>query len=79
MPTKPKSQHSPEQSARLRITLVKSPIGYAEGQKRTVRTLGLHRMNQTVEQPDSACLRGMIAKVGHLLHVELVEARDETA
>jgi large subunit ribosomal protein L30 len=79
MPAKPKSELSPELGARLRITLVKSPIGYAEGQKRTVRTLGLHRMNQTVEQPDSASLRGMIAKVRHLLSVELVEASDETA
>ncbi|MBN1887458.1 MAG: 50S ribosomal protein L30 [Thermoflexales bacterium] len=76
---KPKSQLDPELAARVRITLVKSPIGYAEGQKRTVRTLGLHRMNQTVEQPDSASLRGMIAKVSHLVSVELVEASDETA
>ncbi len=54
----------------LRITLVRSPIGYAERQKRTVRALGLRRMNQTVEQADTPVIRGMIAKVSHLLKVE---------
>lgn len=54
----------------LRITLVRSPIGYSERQKRTVRALGLRRLNQTVEQADSPVVRGMIAKVSHLLQVE---------
>jgi large subunit ribosomal protein L30 len=54
----------------LRITLVRSPIGYAERQKKTVRALGLRRMNQTVEQADTAQIRGMIAKIPHLLRVE---------
>jgi len=54
----------------LRITLVKSPIGYTQRQKKTVRALGLHRLNQTVEQADSAVLRGMLAKVSHLVQVE---------
>jgi large subunit ribosomal protein L30 len=54
----------------LRITLVRSPIGYALRQKRTVRALGLHRLNQTVEQADTPVVRGMIAKVTHLVRVE---------
>jgi large subunit ribosomal protein L30 len=54
----------------LRITLVRSPIGYAERQKKTVRALGLRRMNQTVEHADTAQIRGMIAKIPHLLRVE---------
>jgi large subunit ribosomal protein L30 len=54
----------------LHITLVRSPIGYAERQKKTVRALGLHRMNQTVEHADTAQIRGMIAKIPHLLRVE---------
>ena len=54
----------------LRITLLKSPIGYEKSQKETVRALGLRRMNQTVEQVDSAVIRGMIAKVTHLVQVE---------
>ena len=54
----------------LRITLVRSPIGYAERQKKTVRALGLRRMNQTVEHADTAQIRGMIARIPHLLRVE---------
>jgi len=54
----------------LRVTLVKSPIGYTKDQKKTARALGLRRMNQTVEHKDSAALRGMLAKIVHLLRVE---------
>jgi len=54
----------------LRITLTKSPIGYTERQKRTVRALGLRKMNQTIEQSDSPVIRGMVAKIGHLVTVE---------
>lgn len=54
----------------VRITLVRSPIGYSERQKATVRALGLRRINQTVEHQDSPTLRGMIAKVSHLIDVE---------
>jgi len=53
----------------LTLTLVKSPIGYSERQKRTVRALGLRRMMQSVEHSDTPVLRGMIAKVPHLLNV----------
>jgi large subunit ribosomal protein L30 len=54
----------------IRIRLIRSPIGYSDRQKRTVKALGLHRMNQTVEKPDSPAVRGMIAKVSHLVRVE---------
>lgn len=54
----------------VRITLVRSPIGYSERQKATVRALGLRRLNQTVEHQDSPTLRGMLAKVAHLIEVE---------
>lgn len=64
----------PEKKAKktkfLRVTLVKSPIGYTKRQKETVRALGLNRMHQTVEHEDSPAIRGMIAKVVHLLDVE---------
>jgi large subunit ribosomal protein L30 len=56
----------------LRITLVKSPIGYSKRHKATVRALGLRRMHQTVEQVDTPTLRGMLYKVNHL--VEIAEA-----
>ncbi len=54
----------------VRITLVRSPIGYSWRQKRTVRALGLRRMHQTVEHVDSPTLRGMIQQVSHLVKVE---------
>lgn len=58
----------------LRITLVTSPIGCEKSQKRTVRALGLHRLNQSVEQADTPVIRGMIHKVRHLVRVEEIEA-----
>jgi large subunit ribosomal protein L30 len=57
----------------LRITLKKSPIGYAKDQKATVAALGLHKIRQTVERPDNDSVRGMVYKVCHLVNVEEVE------
>jgi large subunit ribosomal protein L30 len=54
----------------VRVTLVRSPIGYTKDQKKTVLALGLRRMHQTVEHHDNPALRGMIRKVIHLLRVE---------
>jgi large subunit ribosomal protein L30 len=54
----------------IRIKLVRSPIGYSLRQKRTVRALGLRRMNHTVEHVDSPTLQGMLNKVSHLVEVE---------
>ena len=54
----------------LRITLVRSPIGFPLRQKRTVRALGLRRMHQTVEHPDNPAIRGMLASIPHLVRVE---------
>jgi large subunit ribosomal protein L30 len=56
--------------AKISVTMVKSGIGYKEDQKRTLRALGLRRMNQSVVHNDSAVLRGMINKVRHLVTVE---------
>jgi large subunit ribosomal protein L30 len=57
----------------LKITLVRSPIGNTERHKATIRALGLHKLGQTVVQPDTLSVRGMIAKVNHLLEVEEVQ------
>ena len=57
--------------AKLHITWVKSGIGYAEFQKRTLKALGLRRLNQTVAHNDCASVRGMINKVKHLVKVEV--------
>jgi large subunit ribosomal protein L30 len=60
--------------AKLRITWTKSAIGYAKDQKETIRVLGLKRLGQSVEQNDTASVRGMIHKVRHLVAVEEVGA-----
>jgi len=60
-------------SDKLRITLSKSPIGYPLKQKRTVRALGLRKMNQTVELGNTATIRGMVDKVRHLVTVEEID------
>lgn len=57
----------------LRVTLVRSPIGYSKDQKATVRALGLRRLHQTVVKDDTPAIRGMVAKVRHMLRVEEVE------
>jgi len=56
--------------AKLRITWVKSSIGYAEVQKRTLKALGFKRLNQSVTHDDCNSIQGMINKVKHLVKVE---------
>lgn len=58
---------------KIKITLVRSPIGNTERHRATVRAIGLHRIGQTVEQADTLSLRGMLAKVNHLVKIEEVE------
>ncbi len=62
--------------AKVAITWRKSAIGYNQRQKDTIRKLGLRRLNQTVEHDDSRTLRGMIARVGHLVDVRDGESGD---
>ncbi len=54
----------------LKLTLVRSPIGYPKQQKATVRALGFHHLNQTVDHIDTPVIRGMLNKVVHLIRVE---------
>jgi large subunit ribosomal protein L30 len=54
----------------LRITLVRSPLGNSRRHKATVRALGLTRIHQIVEQADTPQLRGMLAKVAHMVKIE---------
>lgn len=58
--------------AKLKITLVKSPIGAIPKQRATVEALGLRKLNKTVEMPDNDVVRGMIWHVRHLVKVEEV-------
>ena len=57
---------------KLKITLVKSPIGAVPKQKATVVALGLNKMHKTVEMPDNGAVRGTVAAVRHLVKVEEV-------
>ena len=54
----------------LKITQIKSTIGYKKKAKSTLKALGLRKMHQTIEQVDSPVLRGMINRVNYLVKVE---------
>ena len=56
----------------LKITQIKSPIGYKQKAKTTLKALGLRKMHQSAEQVDSPVLRGMINRVNYLVKVEEV-------
>ncbi|MBE3039642.1 MAG: 50S ribosomal protein L30 [Chloroflexi bacterium] len=58
---------------KLRITWMKSAIGYSVKHKATIRALGLHRLHQSVELVDNQALRGMLMKVNHLVQIEEVK------
>jgi large subunit ribosomal protein L30 len=70
----PKAEAEPV--ATVRVTYRKSAIGYSHDQKATVVALGLRRLHQTVEHPDTPALRGMVHKVRHLVSVDGVAADD---
>jgi large subunit ribosomal protein L30 len=52
---------------KIRIKLVRSPICAPDKHKKIVRALGLRKLNQVVEKPDTPGFRGMVAKIPHLL------------
>ena len=56
--------------AKLRVTLIKSGIGYAQSQKKTLKALGLNRLNKSIVHNDNPSVRGMLDKVRHLVKVE---------
>jgi large subunit ribosomal protein L30 len=58
--------------AKLKITLVRSPLGRKQNQIRTVEALGLRKIRQSVEKDDNPAIRGMINTVSHLVEVEEV-------
>ena len=59
--------------AKLRITWLKSAIGYKKNQKATIAALGLHKLGQVLEQPDNPQIRGMLFTVRHLVKWEEVK------
>ena len=56
--------------AKLRVTLVKSPVSHNPANRATVRALGLHRIGETIEIDDTPALRGMVHAVQFLLKTE---------
>jgi large subunit ribosomal protein L30 len=57
-------------SGTLKIKWVRSFIGCPRDMRQTIRGLGFRRMQQTIEQPDTPAIRGMIAKVHHLVEIQ---------
>ncbi len=64
---------------KLRITWKRSTIRRPEDQKRTVRALGLRKLNQTVEHDDTPAIRGMVNKVSHLVECVVVDEEGGTS
>jgi large subunit ribosomal protein L30 len=68
------TKHIDPNAKAVRITYVKSAIGYNVSQKRTVEALGLRRLGDTVEKVNNPAIRGMIDSIGHLVTVQVVES-----
>ena len=64
------SKSEAKQTERLRLTWVKSSIGYSKRQKATMRALGFHKMGDVIEHDGTPAIKGMIAKVSHLIRLE---------
>jgi large subunit ribosomal protein L30 len=66
----PRREKKAAEGQRVKITLVRSPIGFNKTQAKTVEGMGLRRIGHSVELPDNDATRGMILKVRHLVDVE---------
>lgn len=60
-------------SKQLKVTQIRSAIGRDTNQKRTLTSLRIRRLNRPVVHPDTPGIRGMIASIRHLLHVEEIQ------
>ena len=58
-----------EGGGRIRLQYYRSAIGFPETQKEVVRSVGFTKLNQIVERPDTAAMRGMVQKVPHLIRI----------
>jgi large subunit ribosomal protein L30 len=56
-------------TAKIKIQYYRSTIAFPSKQKEIVRSLGLRKLNQIIERPDNASMRGAVAKVPHLLRI----------
>jgi large subunit ribosomal protein L30 len=64
-----KKEETAPASGTIKIQYYRSSIGYSHKQKATVRGLGITKLNQTVERVDNQAMRGIVAKVPHLLRI----------
>ena len=58
-----------EGGGKIRIQYYRSAIGFPKTQKQTVRSIGFTKLNQVLERPDTAAMRGVVAKVPHLIRI----------
>jgi large subunit ribosomal protein L30 len=58
-----------ENAGSITIQYYRSSIGYAKKQKEIVKSLGITKLNQTVTRPDTPSMRGIVAKIPHLLRI----------
>ena len=65
-----KQEMEVKMAEKLRITLIKSPIGAVPKHRKTVEAMGLTKMHKTVELPDNAATRGQIQQIGYMLKIE---------
>lgn len=58
----------------IKVTLIKSPIGYSKKQKRTIKALGLNKLRSSIIHNDTPQIRGMVNKIPHLVSLEEIDA-----
>jgi large subunit ribosomal protein L30 len=64
-----KQEEKQENGGTIKIQYYRSMIGFPEKQKKMVKSLGLTKLNQTVERPDTPSMRGFVVKIPHLLRI----------
>lgn len=58
-----------QEGGTIKIQYYRSSIGYSKKQKAIVKSLGITKLNQMVERPDNASMRGIVAKIPHILRI----------
>ena len=64
-----KKEENQENGGTIKIQYYKSMIGYSKKQKAIVKSLGITKLNQTIQRPDNPSMRGMVEKIPHLLRI----------
>ena len=63
-------EENQENGGTIKIQYYKSMIGYSKKQKAVIKSLGITKLNQTIQRPDNPSMRGMVEKVPHLLRID---------